>query len=153
LSYLDFLLSASAIAQVFAKENSYRESVGSLVRECVRATRRVVATNSNLGIILLLAPLAAAVDPEEGLRVGVQHVLARLDVTDARLVYDAIRLARPGGLGRVDEQDVNAEPTKTLRKVMALAAERDLVARQYSNGFTDVFDDVVPAIKDGLRRT
>src|SRR5262249_49769480 len=61
LSYLDFLLSASAIAQVFAKENSYRESVGSLVRECVRATRRVVATNSNLGIILLLAPLAAAV--------------------------------------------------------------------------------------------
>jgi hypothetical protein len=38
----------------------------------------------------------------------------------------------------VDEQDVQEDPTKTLRQVMALAADRDIVARQYYNGFVEV---------------
>jgi triphosphoribosyl-dephospho-CoA synthase len=84
---------------------------------------------------------------------GVQRVLAGLDVEDARLVYEAIRLASPGGLGRAAEQDVYAEPTETLRQAMVLAADRDLVARQYANGFVEVFEDGVPAVRVGLERT
>ena len=67
-------------------------------------------------------------------------ILNPLDVQDARDVYAAIRLAHPGGLGEVPEQDVRDEPTLTLREVMALGQRRDLVARQYVNGFRDVFD-------------
>jgi triphosphoribosyl-dephospho-CoA synthase len=58
----------------------------------------------------------------------------------------------PGGLGEVAVQDIRAEPTQTLRQVMALAAERDLVARQYADGFGEIFDDGVPALARGLER-
>ena len=123
-SYLDFLLSAAAIAP--ALTTACRRRVGVTVLEAVRATRLVVNTNTNLGIVLLLAPLAS-VPGEEELRSGVERVLAGLDVDDARLVYEAIRLASPGGLGRAAEQDIRDEPTQTLRQVMALAAEREVL--------------------------
>ncbi len=149
-TYTDFLLSAAAIAPVMT--TACQRRVGATVLDAVRATRRVVGTNTNLGIVLLLAPLAS-VPPEEELRGGVERVLAELDAEDARLVYEAIRLASPGGLGRAPEQDVRTEPTQTLRQVMALAADRDLIARQYANGFAEVFDDGVPALLMALERT
>jgi triphosphoribosyl-dephospho-CoA synthase len=74
-------------------------------------------------------------------------------VEDARLVYQAIRLANPGGLGEVREQDVSQEPTVTLQEAMALAADRDLIARQYVNGFAEVSQEGVPALQEGLERT
>jgi triphosphoribosyl-dephospho-CoA synthase len=150
VNYLDFLLSAAAIATVMA--TACQRRVGATILEAVRATRQVVRTNTNLGIILLLSP-PAAVPEGEDLRSGVQRILAELDVEDARLVYEAIRLAVPGGLGRVQEQDVRDEPTQSLREVMALAAGRDLVARQYADGFAEVFDDGVPALLAALERT
>ena len=149
-AYTDFLLSAAAIAPVMTMACQRR--VGITILDAVRATRRVVGTNTNLGIVLLLAPLAS-VPPEQELRSGVECVLAGLDAEDARQVYEAIRLASPGGLGRVSEQDVHDEPTQTLRQVMALAADRDLVARQYDNGFAEVFDEGVPAVRLGLEGT
>jgi triphosphoribosyl-dephospho-CoA synthase len=148
--YVDFLLSAAALAPVLS--TACQRPVGAMVLEAVRATRRVVGTNTNLGIALLLAPLAAVPEGVD-LRAGVERVLAGLTVEDARLAYEAIRLAAPGGLGRATEQDVTTEPTQTLREVMALAAERDLIARQYAGGFVEVFDDGAPAVCDGLRLT
>lgn len=149
-TYIDFVLSAAAIAPELAK--ACRRPVGETVLACVGATRRVVATNTNLGIVLLLAPLAAVPDGEP-LRRGITRILHGLTVDDARLVYEAIRLARPGGLGRVAKEDVTDEPTISLRQVMALAANRDLVARQYANGFEEVFAVGVPAVEAGLRDT
>jgi triphosphoribosyl-dephospho-CoA synthase len=148
VTYLDFLASAAATAPILDRASTRR--VGETVLDGICATRRVVATNTNLGILLLLAPLAA-VPENTDLRPGVDNVLSRLDVADARAVYQAIRLASPGGLGRVSEQDVAHEPTQTLREVMALAAERDLVARQYANGFREIFEIGVPALERGLQ--
>jgi triphosphoribosyl-dephospho-CoA synthase len=45
----------------------------------------------------------------------------------------------PGGLGDVDDQDVSTVPTVKLLECMQLAAGRDTIARQYANGFADVF--------------
>ncbi len=148
--YTDFLLSAAAIAPVMTKACQRR--VGATILEAVQATRRVTGTNTNLGIVLLLAPLAA-VPQEQDLPSNIEGVLARLDVEDARLAYEAIRLAAPGGLGQVAQQDVREEPTQTLRQVMALAADRDLIARQYTNGFAEVFNAGVPALSTGLKST
>lgn len=147
LTYLDFAVSAAAIAPVLSCAPGRR--VGQTVLECVQATRQVVRTNSNLGMILLLAPLAA-VPGEEDLRPGVAHILADLNQEDARLVYEAIRLASPGGMGEVPEQDVRQEPTGTLREVMQLAEERDRIARQYVTDFADVFEVAAPALMQGL---
>ena len=150
LTYLDFLQSAAAVAPVL--NAAPLGGVGKTVLEAVQATRRVVSTNTNLGIVLLLAPLAA-VPPSEDLRKGLPRVLEGLDVADARAAYQAIRLAGAGGLGRVPEQDLHEEPTTSLREVMALAAGRDLIARQYANGFREVFHDGVPALGLGLQQT
>jgi triphosphoribosyl-dephospho-CoA synthase len=149
LSYADFIISAAAIAPVL--ETAPSRPVGETILEGVRATRRLVQTNTNLGILLLLAPLAA-VPRHEDLRRGLTVLLDQLDLADARAVYQAIRLAVPGGLGKVPEQDVVAEPTQTLREVMALAADRDLVARQYTNAFHEVVEDGVPALERGLKQ-
>ncbi len=148
-SYLDFLVSAAAIAPVF--EATHHRSVGETVLQAVTATRRVTGTNTNLGIILLLAPLAA-VGEDEPLFPATARILHSLTVADARLVYQAIRLASPGGLGDVPEQDVRQEPTLPLRDIMALAADRDLVARQYANDYREVQECGLPALLDGLQK-
>jgi triphosphoribosyl-dephospho-CoA synthase len=147
VTYLDFLLSGAAIAPVL--ETARGRSVGETVLECIRATRRMVRTNTNLGIVLLLAPLAAVAEDTD-LRSGVAHLLAALDVQDSRHVYEAIRLAVPGGLGDAPKQDVREEPTLALRDAMALAADRDLIARQYANEFAEIFDDGAPFLRRAL---
>jgi triphosphoribosyl-dephospho-CoA synthase len=138
-TYLDFLLSAAAIGPVM--DRALGRPLGETVLEAVRATRRVTGRNTNLGIILLLAPLAS-VPPDQDLLDGIRSVLAGSTIEDARLVYEAIRLAMPGGLGRVAQQDVGCEPTLPLCEVMHLASDRDLVARQYVNAFADVREGV-----------
>jgi triphosphoribosyl-dephospho-CoA synthase len=146
-SYVDFLVSAAAMAPALERARGHR--VGETVSAAVRATRSMTATNTNLGIALLFAPLAT-VPEHRDLRSGVEDVLEKLDVEDARLVYEAIRLASPAGLGRVPEQDLGQEPTADLRQAMALAADRDLVARQYANGFQEVLCEGVQALERGL---
>jgi triphosphoribosyl-dephospho-CoA synthase len=147
--YLDFVLSASAIAGPM--DQAPASSLGATILGSVEATRRLVASNTNLGMILLLAPLAS-VPGGEDLRQGVGRILEQTTVDDASLAYRAIRLAAPGGLGEADDQDVADEPTLTLREAMALAAGRDLVARQYANGFADVFNQALPGLEAGLSR-
>jgi triphosphoribosyl-dephospho-CoA synthase len=98
--------------------------------------------------VLLLAPMAM-VGRNDPLRTGVDQVLAQLDKADSEQVYAAIRHAQPGGMGKVDEADVAGPAPADLRAAMALAADRDLVARQYVNGFAEVFDLVVPWLDEG----
>lgn len=148
-SYLDFALSASAIGP--AMDAARASGVGLAALSAVEATRRVVATNTNLGMVLLLAPLAAAdLSASDGLARSVRRVLDALTLEDARFAYRAIRLASPGGLGTADEQDVSGEPTVTLLDAMARAADRDLVARQYVNGYAEVFGEALPALRGSL---
>lgn len=136
-TYLDFLVSAGALGQ--AIDRSLGAGVGAIVLDVVESTRRLVSTNTNLGMALLLAPLALVDDPSR-FESGTEAVLRATTFDDARLVYQAIRAARPGGLGRVAEEDVHDAPTRPLREVMRLAAGRDLVARQFADGFAEVFE-------------
>jgi len=147
LRFSDFLLSATAIAEPLDRVAT--TGIGRAVYDAIRATRRLVNTNTNLGIVLLLAPLAA-VPINVDLQDGIEAVLAGTTIDDAKRVYRAIRLAEPGGLGDVPEQDVKDEPTVTLREAMALAAERDMIARQYADGFRAVFDDALAPIERAL---
>ncbi len=150
VTYLDFVTSAAALGR--ALEQAPHRPLGQTIHDAVRQTRQVAPSNTNLGMVLLLAPLARA-STGGPLRERVEEVLAATDVADAAEAYAAIRLASPGGLGKAPEQDVSAPPTLPLRAAMALAAERDLVARQYANGFVEVLDEVVPALEDGMART
>ena len=115
--------------------------VGLRMLRAVEATRAAVGTNTNLGIILLCAPLAAAAETARaGLRTALLDVLERLDVEDANLAFRAIALAAPGGLGDVARHDVRRPATVTLAQAMAEAADRDRIAHQFSSSFADIFD-------------
>ena len=146
LIYDDFVHSAEAIAPVLG--HARQQTLGTTIVTAIRATRAVVTTNTNLGIVLLLAPLAQA----ENMRSDLEPNLQQATVADTRQVYEAIRLAQPGALGKVQEQDIVDEPTQPLRATMALAAERDQIARQYANGFRDVFVEGVPALLAGYEQ-
>lgn len=150
LSYPDLLAAAVAIGP--AMEMAATRRVGTVVLEAVRATRAVISTNANLGTVLLLAPLAA-VPRTARLGDGIGSVLDRLEPADARDVYEAIRLAKPGGMIRVAEADVNdaaVPPPASLLDAMRLAADRDLVARQFVNGFQQVLDDAASSLANGF---
>jgi triphosphoribosyl-dephospho-CoA synthase len=154
MRYEDFLASAAAIGPVFLKAGQL--PLGQLVREAVTATRRMVPVNTNLGIALLLAPLAkAALDPLEGdLRARTARILAESTIDDAEEVYAAVRLAAPGGLGAAPAEDIQAPPTVSLLETMRLAAHRDAVAREYADAFATTFTISAPALaaarQDGL---
>ena len=146
MTYVDFVISAAAIAP--AMENACRHGVGRTVREAIQATRTLVQTNTNLGTVLLLAPLAA-VPRDVPLGPGVQQVLATLTADDSADVYTAIRLARPGGLGQVAAMDVADGAPADLLAAMQAASDYDLVARQYATGFPTVLDQVLPWLLSG----
>jgi len=150
LAYQEFLLSAMSASPIVAE--SRQMGVGQAVLQGIQATRRFVNTNTNLGMILLLAPLAA-VPRERDLATGIIDVLDQLDVTDSRAVFEAICLSQPGGLGDAPEQDVRKEPTLPLKAIMALAKDRDLIAKQYAGNFCDVFEIGLPALEHGLSET
>lgn len=158
MDFSDFLVSGLGLAPVFDRTDAC--SVGQLVLEGVEATARQLTVNTNLGTLLLLAPLAKALrrwqrtrstrpTPAE-LRSCVCQVLEELDAADAEWVYQAIRRAKPGGLGRVREHDIQDAPPSDLRAAMALAAGIDAVARQYTTGFADVCGPLVTWLASGL---
>ena len=149
--YEDFLASAVAIGPALARAGE--RPLGATIREAVEATARWTRSNTNLGIVLLLAPLArAAARSGGGLRSRVAAVLAETTVADAADAYAAIRRARPGGLGAASAEDVSAPPTVTLREAMALAAERDAVAREYVTDFGLTFGVGAPALAEARGR-
>jgi triphosphoribosyl-dephospho-CoA synthase len=131
--------------------------VGERIEKAVQATRAAAGCNTNLGILLLCAPIASAVARQPlahsipALRAALEAVLGGLDVSDARAAYRGIAHANPGGLGRTEAQDVAMAPTVGLREAMALAAGRDRIARQYSGCYGDLFDGVLPALTPPAR--
>jgi triphosphoribosyl-dephospho-CoA synthase len=151
-SYEDMLRSAITVGPELARAGERR--VGETVLAVVEASRRVAPANTNLGIALLLAPLAKSAFDGGPLRARLGATLRALDITDARAAYEAIRLAGAGGLRERVEYDVRSEPTVGLREAMASAAERDSVASEYVTDYALTFDTGVPAlvaaVGDGL---
>jgi triphosphoribosyl-dephospho-CoA synthase len=151
MSLADFERSAAAAAPAIGRA---RLSVGKRILRAVEATRTAVGQNTNLGIVLLAAPLAAAALDRDGgdLRARVADVLDALSVKDAREAYEAIRIAGPGGLGNAPAHDVAEEPQITLLEAMRAAEIRDRIAWNYANGFTDIFGLGLPWLRQAWGR-
>jgi triphosphoribosyl-dephospho-CoA synthase len=118
-------------------------SLGEKIFYAVKATREAVGCNTNLGIILLCAPMIQAVSHGVvglTLRQALSQVLATTTIADAEWVFKAITLASPGGLGSSDQQDVKTEASVTLTEAMRIASSKDRIALQYITDYKDVFD-------------
>lgn len=145
LTFYDFQTSAVAIGPVFDQAEKYR--VGGIVLAALQATQAAVSTNTNLGLTLLMAPLAKTTAFD---KVAMQIVLNDLNAEDAQDVYQAIALAGAGGLGQVESMDVAAAAPESLLEAMHAAEDRDLIAAQYGNGFVDLFSDAVGPLREKL---
>ena len=142
----DFIASADAVSTVIAQPNL---TLGQRILHSVQATQNVVGKNTNLGMILLCAPLIQAAIQAKlsttgtGLQANIHAVLGGTTIEDASACFAAIKLANPAGLGVAEAHDVQNSATCTLLEGMQQAASRDSIARQYSNNFADVHDGVV----------
>lgn len=153
MTHEDFLRSAVASVKAI---NAAQTSVGERIHHAIISTQQAVATNTNLGIVLLCAPIAHAVldreatMPREDQRRRVAAVLEDLTVADADHAFQAIRLANPAGLGSSDQHDVRAAASVTLLEAMRVAAPRDSIARQYATGYADIWDAGVATLDRAL---
>ena len=145
----EFIASAEAAAESLSASGA---RVGARILEAVDATFAAVGVNSNLGIILLCAPLAAAADTGHDLQPALVRVLRNLDTEDATLAFRAIVRAAPAGLGHSARHDVFAPATVSLLQAMTEAADRDRVARQYATDFADVFEIGAPLYAAAAKR-
>jgi triphosphoribosyl-dephospho-CoA synthase len=139
----DFITSAIVIAPIMRRAVSL--PIGKLVLESVEATARWIETNTNLGLILLLAPLAKAASQSNGI------VDRRTETNlerDGRRRCPGLSGHRTGQAWRTWIGHVGMSPMTAgdLMAAMAPAAERDAIALQYSNGFEQIFRVVVPEL-------
>ncbi len=167
----DFQSSAVILGQVI--DEMAERGVGETILATIEATQAVTGTNTNLGLALLLVPLAktAAIPNRQGEAADssgtvdptknhsriksryISQVLETLNANDSDQVFAAIRAAKPGGMGTVPEGDINnsAKSEIGLVPAMKLAADRDLIARQFTNGFEQVFQDALPLLVEGMQ--
>lgn len=140
MTVADFRASAQVSAAPICQANY---TLGEKIYYAVKATQDAVGCNTNLGIILLCAPLIQAAmqrGSQQSLPQALSGVLANTTISDADWVFKAITLAKPGGLGDAPDQDVRELPTVTLLQAMALAQDKDRIALQYVSNYKDIFD-------------
>lgn len=148
LTYQDLMTSAVMIAPAMDAAGA-GEPLGRSILRAIHDTQSAVSTNTNLGMVLLFTPLAK-VPREVPLVEGIETVLSALDAQDAKDIYEAIRIAQPGSLGNTPQYDVTGPAPDDLLTAMQAAADRDMVARQYAENFSQVLGEVVPWIQEGL---
>ena len=148
----DFRISAKVSAPFLCDPEL---TLGERIFHAVRATRDAVGCNTNLGILLLCAPMIEAAYrtlKSSSFRGELADVLRNTSIEDAEWVFRAISLASPGGLGEVEEQDVKTKPSLSLGAAMEMASQRDRIAFQYVTNFKDVFEFGVLRYNLGLSR-
>lgn len=145
LHYADFVAAARLCAPPLAEAGNI--GIGPAVLRAVRATREAVDSNANLGICLLLAPIAAPPAPAT-LRQDVCALVEQTTVSDAEAVYAAIRCSQAGGLGEVDKHDVAEPPTITLAEAMHLASDRDGIAWAWETRFREIDRETASLLRE-----
>lgn len=147
----DFIKSAEVSSKVIAKSDL---TLGERVFQSLQVTWHAVECNTNLGIILLCAPLiqAAYLQPQESFVSRLKHVLSHTTGADAQRVFDAIKLASPAGLGQSDQHDVHQSAEGTLLEAMQAASARDTIALQYSNNYHQICNEGLPYYQKALER-
>jgi len=146
LHFVDFMTSATIVGSVVTDRIGY--ATGRIILECVQKTQMTVRTNTNLGIVLLLIPLAKAANLNDVTVSNLTKVLNDLNQDDARDIYQAIRTAQSSALGTQERHDINEAPPECVMVAMHTAKDRDMIAKQYCNGFADILNVIAPYLKD-----
>ena len=151
----DFIQSAEVSAPALCDDQAFgARALGQRILDALQATYDKVGCNTNLGIVLLAAPVVQALVnyPQLPLQPGLQQVLQQTTVSDAAFVYAGIRLVSPAGMGQRNEHDVSQIPQIDLLEAMRLASSHDMVARQYIDGYATIFSEALPLYRQLMAR-
>jgi len=150
MTVADFVRSAQAAAPELCRHGA---ALGERILSAVVATRTAVGQNTNLGIVLLAAPLVMAAErPDRDLHAALRRVLDEANLADTEAAFRAIRHAAPTGLRHAPRHDVHGPADVTLAAAMAAAADRDSIARQWATGFADILGPGMQAYLDARAR-
>jgi len=125
--------------------------------------------NTNLGSVLLLAPLSVAAGAASslgmmtpgGIRKEVDRVVHGTTARDAVKVYEAINVARPGDLRPVSELDVNSEVSRNqilernipLYKILEISSSWDNISKELVSDMRVTFEIGHPTFVKTLGET
>jgi len=166
----DFLISGIVIGDTMKKAakkgNKYynkdsldKIGLGKLIKEAVVETDKWIANNTNLGIIMLLTPLAAAAGMSsnvDDLRNNVDNIMKNTTSYDAVNLYTAINIADAGGMGEREDLDVGSNNAKNelidkninMFDVLDLSSQWDMLAYELTRTMPITFDIGYPTYKD-----
>ena len=142
----DYLDSAILSSKELFNQNY---SLGKRILESVNITRSQVNVNTNLGIILLCAPVIQSyIDFNNlDLREGIKKTLSTTSIKDTHDLCAAINISSPGGLGDSDMYDTASYPNASIKQIMDYSQEYDRISYQYSHNFSDIFDFIIPKLE------
>ena len=142
----DYLDSAILSSKELFNQNY---SLGKRILESVNVTRSKVNVNTNLGIILLCAPVIQSyIDFNNlDLREGIKKTLSTTSIKDTHDLCAAINISSPGGLGDSDMYDTASYPNASIKQIMDYSQEYDRISYQYSHNFSDIFDFIIPKLE------
>ena len=145
----DFFRSSLIVSKYLSQNNL---SLGKKIINTVMQIQKKIKKNTNLGIILMLAPIVVVVEKEglieeKRLLMKIKSLIKKQNVKNSFPIFKAISLTAPGGLGKSKKYDVNTLPKTTIYQAMKFSKEKDLIALQYFNGFEDIFKTGLPAFK------
>ncbi|APH54023.1 CitG family protein [Granulibacter bethesdensis] len=145
----DFIRSARAAAPALCRSGT---SLGPRIRDAAQATWDAVQRNTNIGILLLCAPLAMAFESGEVSSSALHDIIAQTGLEDTSAIFHGIVILSPGGLGEAAEHDVRAPATVPILTAMQAAAGHDMIARQWSSGFQDILGQALPIYTEARKR-
>jgi len=146
--------------------------VGRIIKDCVadvNAWQR--GGNTLVGTVILLAPIAVAagIAPTKSeyvfeipkLRENLRLVVESTTSEDAVNVYEAIKVAKPSGLGKAPELDINdsnsvnriVKENISLCQVFKIASEYDRVCSEWVSNYPLTFDFAYPHLMEQIKKT
>lgn len=166
----DFLISGIVVGDIMKKAaergKKYKDDyslhkirLGEIIKEAVLETDKWIGNNTNLGIIILLAPLSAAAGMSNDvteLRKNVERIMNATTSKDAINLYDAINAADAGGMGEQEELDVADTEARgriikediSMFKVFEMSAKWDLLSKELTTGMPVTFETGFPTFKE-----
>ena len=167
--FQDFIISGVVIGNIMeelanqAKEidDLSKAELGKYILQAVSETDKWISTNTNLGIMMMCIPIAAAAAISDGfdeIQENVGRLMDATTVDDAVNLYDAINIADAGGMGDQEEFDVMSEKAKdelrannqTMYDVLEISAGWDRLANELTNKMPVCFEIGFPTFRDFL---
>jgi triphosphoribosyl-dephospho-CoA synthase len=165
----DFLISGIVIGDMMKnaalrgrkyneKYSFHKIGLGEIIKESVLETDKWIGNNTNLGIIILLAPLSAAAGMSndiQQLRRNTERIMKATTSKDAVNLYDAINAADAGGMGEREELDVADSQARdkiieddiNMFNVLEMSAKWDLLSKELTTGMPVTFETGYPIFK------